>query len=146
MQHGNNIRTHQSKEPIWLRVIEFANGITGFIEVNWLTPMKVRQLEITSMNYFIRSDYSDQSVEILSSEYLNLDNSNLYSANLDVKKEIISVEREEPLKNELLDFLSSIVNDHEPKVTGGDGLSAMVIANSVLESIKSGKKIDLSSS
>ena len=140
--HANNI-DYEDHSSI---LIEFANGITGFIEVNWLTPMKVRQLEITSMNYFIRSDYSDQSVEILSSEYLNLDNSNLYSANLDVKKEIISVEREEPLKNELLDFLSSIVNDHEPKVTGGDGLSAMVIANSVLESIKSGKKIDLSSS
>ena len=60
----------------------------------------------------------------------------LYSANLDVKKDIIQVKKEEPLKNEILDFLSSIVNHHEPKVSGEDGLRAMIIANSVLESIK----------
>ncbi len=124
-------------------LIEFDNGIIGFSEVNWLTPMKVRQLTITSMDYFIRSDYSEQSIEILSSEYLNLDNSNLYSANLDVKKDIIQVKKEEPLKNEILDFLSSIVNHHEPKVSGEDGLRAMIIANSVLESINTGKKIDI---
>jgi len=95
--------------------------------------------------YLSESDYSKQSFKVLSSKYLDLDNLNLYSINLDIKKEIVNVGKAEPLKKEILDFLSSIINNHSPKVTGEDGLRVMIFANAVLESIETGFKIDLDS-
>ncbi len=116
---------------------------SGFIEVNWLTPMKVRKVSLTCSKNFVEFDYITQSLEVSSSTIIDYDISNLYQ--LPQKYEIrkISIKPEEPLKNELMDFLSAITTSNDPLVTGEEGLKTLRIAHAAVESYKKKEKIIL---
>jgi len=50
-------------------LIDFEGGTTGFVEVNWLTPMKVRKLALTCDKRFVEVDYMEQSALVCSSTF-----------------------------------------------------------------------------
>jgi len=87
---------------------KFANGITGILEVNWLTPYKRRALEITGTDGIISIDYMDQSVDVAGKFAQKVD-----------------IQREEPLKYEITSFLNSIMDNKDMEITGEDGLNAL---------------------
>ena len=43
-------------------VVNFSNGKSGVIEVNWVTPMKVRTLSLTCEDCFVELDYIKQQL------------------------------------------------------------------------------------
>src|SRR5207244_3127702 len=49
-------------------LLRFQNGVHGFVEVNWLTPMKVRRLALTCLKNFVEVDYTEQRSEEHTSE------------------------------------------------------------------------------
>ena len=124
-------------------LIEFSNGISGFIETNWLTPMKVRKLYITTNTHYLEMDYMGQAIKQSTSSYIHIDESNLFQTGLELDIREIKLKKQEPLKNELKDFLTAAENGKEPLVTGMDGLKALEIAEAALISIKDGKKVIL---
>lgn len=109
-------------------MMEFYNNAIGMLEVNWLTPYKKRQLEVTGTDGIISLDYIDQTVEIFGKNARN-----------------VRVPHREPLMEELNSFLNAILLDEKPKITGEDGIHAL---KTVLAAMKSAKektpiKIDL---
>jgi len=99
---------------------KFENGITGILEVNWLTPYKRRQIEVTGTDGIISVDYIDQSIEVYGKFAQD-----------------VEIQHEEPLKEEITSFINSIINDEEPEITGEDGLNALKM---VLAANKSSKE------
>jgi len=99
-------------------MLSFRSGKTAFIEVNWLTPYKIRSLiatgseAIMSLNYLTQEITIETAGQTLTPRY----------------------EWEEPLKLELQHFASCVLNNEEPLVTGVDGLKALVIAEAALKS------------
>ena len=91
----------------------FANEGTGMLEVNWLTPYKKREIEITGTDGIISVDYIEQSIDVYGKFAQD-----------------IQIVHEEPLKEELSSFLNSVINNERPVISGEDGLNAlkMVIA------------------
>lgn len=107
-------------------MMKFENGTVGVLETNWLTPYKKRQLEIIGVDGIISIDYIDQAVKV-------------YGKN--AKK--VNLEHKEPLKEELNSFLSCIVNDEEPKITGEDGIHALKVVLAAMKSAKSKDPINM---
>ena len=68
-------------------MINFKNESTGILEVNWLTPYKRRQIEITGTDGIISVDYIEQSIDVYGK----------FAQDIDIK-------HEEPLKEELRSF------------------------------------------
>lgn len=101
-------------------MMEFYNNAIGMLEVNWLTPYKKRQLEVTGTDGIISLDYIDQTVEIFGKNARN-----------------VRVPHHEPLMEELDSFLNAIMLDEKPKITGEDGIHAL---KTVLASMKSAKE------
>ena len=97
-------------------MVSFDNESTGIIEVNWLTPYKRRELELTGTAGIISVDYIKQSIEVFGK----------FAQDIQIK-------HEEPLKCELKSFLNTVVEGTEPTITGEDGLKAlkMVIAANI---------------
>ena len=116
-------------------------AVPGFIEINWMTPMKVRKVSLTCSENFVEFDYISQALEVSSSTIIDYDISNLY--HLPQKYEIrkISIKPEEPLRNELSDFLSAIKNNEKPLVPGEEGLETLRIAQAAVESYKNKSKV-----
>ncbi len=136
-------RMHERFEDHANLLLRFKNGVNGFIEVNWLTPMKVRRLSLTCLKNFVEVDYTDQSVTVSASTLGPLDSANLYQIPLEHHAQRISVRKEEPLKLELQDFLAAVREKRPPLVTGTDALETLKVAEAAIESHARGKVVEI---
>jgi UDP-N-acetylglucosamine 3-dehydrogenase len=124
-------------------LLRFQSGVHGFVEVNWLTPMKVRMLALTCLKNFVEVDYTDQSVTVSSSTLGPLDPFNLYQIPLEHHTQKVHVRKEEPLRRELLDFLEAIRSKRSPLVSGEDAVETLRVAIAATESHRTGKLVQL---
>jgi UDP-N-acetylglucosamine 3-dehydrogenase len=132
---GGKLMNGQHEDHVNL-VMGFEDGRMGICETNWLTPMKVREMNITTTACYINLNYLTQEIEILSSKFGEIDESNLYQPPMDISKQKISLKGEEPLKRELVDFLAAILEKRPPLVTGEEGLNVVKIVEAGLKSVK----------
>lgn len=111
-------------------MMRFNDGRVGIIETNWLTPHKVRKLDIVGFERVAYLDYTEQTISIHGHDMI----------------EEIKLTREEPLMRELMHFID-IVRDEssnlKPLVTGEDGVQALRIALAATESYKTGNVVKL---
>ncbi len=124
-------------------VLNFEKGICGTIDVNWLTPMKIRKLFLTCSNSFVEADYIDQSATISSSSYNQVNNMNLYQTPIQYNINHVALEKKEPLRNEILDFIHAVSQHKCPLVSGHDGVMALKIAEAATQSYKKGQEIKI---
>jgi UDP-N-acetylglucosamine 3-dehydrogenase len=106
-------------------VIRFEGKRNAFVETNWLTPRKVRRLIVTGTKGLINVEYIPQEITIEN-------NQGLYQP---------FIENKEPLQLELDGFVNSILSDIQPQPTGLDGLKALRICESALQSAKTGRVV-----
>jgi len=107
--------------------IGYLGNRTAFIETNWLTPKKVRQLNVTGTKGIVTVDYITQELSVENNQQL-------------VQPHI---PYHEPLCLELKAFVDSIISDTQPTVTGEDGLRALTICEAALESSRTGRQVKL---
>lgn len=125
-------------------LLEFDNDISAHIEVNWLTPMKVRKLYITCEESYMQVNYMEQSV-IVSTQRppSQLDYANLYNIPWELDRREFNLKKQEPLKNELMDFLNAVKHGGEPLVTGYDGYNVLKIALAAIKSYQKRRKVEI---
>ena len=126
-------------------VLNFKNGLCGVIEINWLTPMKIRKLSLTCHKGFVEADFINQSVQTSSSSFEHVDESNLFNIPLQNKFDIMDLQKKEPLKNEIIDFVNAIKSKSKPLVSGYDGVMAVTIAEAAVRSAETGEVITIDS-
>ncbi len=116
-----------TKEDYAEIMLQFRKGGTAFIDANWLTPRKARTLIVTGSEATVQLDYLSQKVTVEDSDR-------------SVKPHL---EKKEPLRTELAHFAESVLNNHEFRVNGEDGLRAVEICEVVLQSGSSGRTVTL---
>lgn len=106
------------------------NGITGFIQVNWITPIKIRNLSITGTKGYAELNYLTQELILYESNYKDgYDDFGDFIVKFGKPNKVeIGVEQKEPLKAELEHFIDCIKNNKEPSVNGEVALVALKIA------------------
>ena len=114
-------------EDIAILSFEMENGVLAHITTNWLTPFKIREINIATKERFIKGLFIEQKV----SEHSKYEEDGSY-----IVKEL-SVPFGEPLNLELGAFLRAVRDDEEPPITGEDGLKALEVA---IECLKMGSK------
>jgi len=124
-------------------ILNFENGICGIVEVNWLTPMKIRKIFLTCSQSFVEADYISQSVTTSSSSFNQINEMNLYHAPIQYNINEVALEKREPLRNEIEDFINSIEQGKKPLATGEDGLMALKIAEAATQSYINGEEIGI---
>lgn len=122
-------------------LLNFENDVCGVVEVNWLTPIKIRRLSLTCSKQFVEMDYINQSITMSSSSFKVVDEMDLYNVPMQFTKNHIGLEKKEPLKNEIRDFIEAIKTDKKPLASGYDGIMALRIAQTALRSFKTGDVI-----
>ena len=115
-----SLRTHSYEDYAEI-MLRFKGGTTGFIDANWLTPRKVRTLIITGSDATINLDYITQEITVEDSKHL-------------VKP---YTPWAEPLKVELENFITTILNDREESPSGEDAVEAIRICDAALASGRS---------
>jgi predicted dehydrogenase len=129
-------RIHTAHEDLVLGLLRFPDGVTGSLEINWLTPTKVREVLVLGERGMFRVDLT-QDLFFFENAYAN---GNLWQPLRTLKGVSegsmirFALERYEPLKAELQAFLQTIENGTTPPVTGEDGLAALRLAQAFVES------------
>lgn len=126
-------------------MLNFKNGLCGVIEVNWLTPMKIRKISLTCDKSFVEADFINQSVKTATSSFENVDDSNLFNIPIQNQLNVMDLQKREPLKNQIDDFVDAINHDKKPLVTGYDGMMAVKIAEAAVKSAETGKVVAIDS-
>lgn len=105
--------------------LEFENGCTALITANRLSSEKVRRLKVHQRDSFILVDFQSQEVR----RYYK-------DANAQMAMDTIQPEQKEPLREELLDFITCIQKRTVPRVSGRDAFHALEVAVKITELLK----------
>ncbi|MEM3819201.1 MAG: Gfo/Idh/MocA family oxidoreductase [Nitrososphaerota archaeon] len=118
---------HSTAEDHVQAILSFRDdNKTAFIEANWLTPRKKREMYITGSNGVMTIQFLTQQLVI---------------ERADIVLEPI-LKYEEPLKNELAYFTDCLINKRKPVPDEIDGAKAIAIAEAILESIQKNKSVE----
>jgi len=135
-------RLHATSEDLLFGLMHFPTGVTGMLDVNWLTPVKRRWLTVVGELGLFELDYLTQRLVFTRSNLARSKTVGGYATTFEGDVESIDVENREPLAAELDAFLSVVRTGDEPVVDGEDGLWALTIASSLLKAARDGYPVD----
>lgn len=119
-----------------------------YLQVNWITPVKIRTLSVTGTLGYCELDYVTQEIVLYKSNYTSNQvpvEFKKFIAKLSKPRKIaVQVKKEEPLKLEIMDFVNSIIKKRQPQVSPQDGVNALKLAEIVLDSLSDKRIIKLS--
>jgi UDP-N-acetylglucosamine 3-dehydrogenase len=140
---GKSIKTNKEDHAeIFLDFGDFG----CFIQVNWITPIKIRKLSLTGKGGYAELDYITQELNISYTNYeqIKIDKFEDFVIKYGKpKSEKVQVNKNEPLKLEIENFIGSITETQTPLITPEEATNSIVLAEAALESIKTGSKIKI---
>jgi predicted dehydrogenase len=131
--------------------IQFENGCVANVTASRISQKKMRKMRMFQRDAYISVDFLDGVAEVfrLVDEGDESAKSTMMLGAIDsgtMKRNIVYEQPEikdvNALKYELELFIDAVLNNHEPMVTGEDGLRALQVAHDIMEKINS-KKITL---
>ncbi len=131
-------KLHPTGEDSVTALLRYTNEALAVLNVNFLSPTKIRQLQVFGKKGMFKVNYLDQELYFYENKSFASDNWESVTEG-DMKK--IIVPKKEPLQLELDAFLHCIRNDSEPPVTGADGLNVLILAQQLIESAREQKII-----
>ncbi len=111
------------REDIALLQFRTASGVLAHINTNWLTPFKARNVTVATRNKYIMGDLLTRQV----TECFGFKPDGSYSMRH------LPVGHDEPLRAELIAFLSAVRAGSAPAVSGDEGVASLEIAIRCLE-------------
>lgn len=134
-------RIHASHEDMLNAIVRFDNNVIGAINTNWITPKKVREINVTGEKGMFIAEYLTQDLYFYKNEFAekNFDYSKGIKSVVEGDMVKIKISNKEPLLAELEEFADCIVKGRKPMVSGEDGLKVLEIAAKMLEAAKTNK-------
>lgn len=122
-------RIHSTYEDLLLGVLRFSNNAIGVLDVNWLTPTKVRELSITGVKGMYLVNYLTQDVYFYENDYTTTTWEALRSLTgvSEGTMTRLKVQKAEPLRLEYENVVAALRNDIAPMVTGEDGVEVLKV-------------------
>lgn len=136
------------REDLVFGLLCFDNDTLGILDVNWVTPTKIRQVYVTGEKGMFFIDYMTQELYFYENEATQSDASYSWMPSQDLmvsEGDMIRyrILRREPLRTELEAFIHSVTSGAPCPVTGHDGMRALELAYQILKSGRTGEVLYL---
>jgi len=129
-------RVHESHEDMLSGLLRFSDGTIGVLDVDWLTPTKIRELGVTGERGMFQVNYLTQDLFF----FENAEAQEMWDT-LSILRGVAEgrmirhvVNKREPLRTELEAFLATVRGEQVPIVNGEDGLRALRQAQAIVQS------------
>jgi predicted dehydrogenase len=129
-------RVHESHEDMLSGLLRFSDGTIGVLDVDWLTPTKIRELGVTGERGMFQVNYLTQDLFF----FENAEAQEMWDT-LSILRGVAEgrmirhvVNKREPLRTELEAFLATLRGEQVPIVNGEDGLRALRQAQAIVQS------------
>ncbi len=127
-------RVHQTHEDLLLGLIRFGNAAIGMLDVNWLTPTKIRELTVTGERGMYLVNYLSQDLYFYENDYTATEWDTMRSLTgvSEGTMTRLKVQKSEPLRLEWENVLAAVRDGTDVKVTGEDGLAVLRLAHQLM--------------
>src|SRR5438477_263932 len=122
-----------------------ADGCVGVLQINWLTPTKIREIAVTGERGMFRADYLTQDLffyenaaALAGEGWAQLAILRGVSEGATVQ---YAIQKREPLRSELETFVSAVRGEAAQVVSGADGREALRMALALIESADGGSVV-----
>lgn len=132
-------RLHPHHEDSVTALIRYSQGALAVLNINYLSPTKIRQLKVFGKKGMFLVNYLDQELYFYENKGFTTDNWESVSEG-DMKK--ITIPKKEPLQLEIESFINCIKSDTAPAITGEHGLSSLNIAHAIMKSAQEKKILE----
>lgn len=128
---------HSKYEDLLSGLVRLSDGVIGTLTINWLTPTKIREFIVTGERGLFRCDYLTQDLYFFEnpvssgSEWENL---RVLRGVREGKMVRHVVAKKEPLRSEQEAFIKAVMEDLPVPITGEDGLKALELAKTIVQS------------
>lgn len=139
-------RIHSAYEDILTGTVRLMDGTIGVLDINWLTPTKIRELTVTGERGMFLVDHLTQDLYFYENAEIGEETWSPISLLRGVSEGRMiryPVRKYEPLKAELEGFVQAILADKPVPITGEDGLMAIRLALALVRSGREGKALPL---
>ena len=129
-------QAHATCEDLLSALLHFSNGVIGVLDVNWLTPAKVRQLAVLGEGGMYLTDYLTQDVYWYKNTAIEdtWETLSVFRGAMEGDMVKVHFPKREPLRAELESFITAVRDDLEPEVNGKDALMAVDLSLTLAES------------
>lgn len=112
------------REDIANARIKFANGCIANLTTSRVSPEKMRKIRVFQSDAYLSLDYQEQSGWIYRRE------------GMEILREAVEVEKDEPLKLEIAAFIECARQGKRPMVSGQEGAEALKLALAITDQIE----------
>ena len=135
---SNTINGKIQYEDLGSSILTFSNNKIVNINVNWVSPIKIREMIIIGSKGLITVNFLTQDLNLYENNYSDSDweAMKLLKGSSEGKMTKLSFNRDEPLKIQLDSFVSSVKNKQTFLVDGNEGLRSLIIAKEMINSSK----------
>ncbi len=141
--YGETLQSINSdREDMFNGLMRFQSGAVGVLDVNWITPTKIRRLQVTGSRGMFDCNLLSQELYFYENETApsQWDTLSILRGVSEGNVLGIRIQRHEPLAAELNDFINAVQDGRPPTVTGQAGLETLRLA---LDFVQSGKDVSL---
>jgi predicted dehydrogenase len=121
------------------------DGILASVAINWLTPTKIRSLTVVGERGMFQVDYLTQDLTFFENAAAGpgqWDTLSLLRGVGEGRMIRHVVPKQEPLRNELTEFLAAIREEREPAITAADGIRAVEVVQALVHSSAIGARVE----
>jgi UDP-N-acetylglucosamine 3-dehydrogenase len=115
---SRRVHVDSNEDDYGLITISYEDNVDAVIETNRLTPYKLRSLEVVGTRGVAVLNYLDQKLVLYDGEWMRE----------------AAIQKEEPLKLELLNFVKAVEGIEKPYITKEEATYALLIAEAAIES------------
>jgi predicted dehydrogenase len=139
-------KVHTTREDMVSGLLRLEDGSVGLLQINWLTPTKIRQLTVTGERGMFRADYLTQDLffhENAEAADHNWEQITMLRGVSEGSMVKYAIQKQEPLQSELEAFMKAIGGEPAGIVSGEDGSEALRLALAMIESGDEGRVVTI---
>ena len=137
-------KVHTTREDMVSGLLRLEDGSVGLLQINWLTPTKIRQMTVTGERGMFRADYLTQDLyfhENAEAADHNWEQITMLRGVSEGSMVKYVVQKREPLRSELEAFMDAVAGESAEIVSGEDGSEALRLALAMVESGDEGRVV-----
>jgi UDP-N-acetylglucosamine 3-dehydrogenase len=140
---------HTGHEDLLSALLRFDNEIIGVLDINWLTPTKVRELSVIGERGMFVANYLTQDLTFYENDSAPQGSDWPELAVMGVSEGRMirhKIGKREPLREQLAAFARAVATGGPPPVSAADGLLALALAHKLVESGRTREQVLLDQS
>ena len=137
---------HTAHEDLFSGLVRFEDGVVGVLNINWLTPTKVREITVTGQRGMFLANLLTQDLYFYENEEaggLDWSHLSLLRGVSEGQMVRLRLHRREPLRAELETLVAAARGERAAIVSGEDGLAVLELAQALVRSGREGRVIEL---